>query len=497
MGTEGKEGEIAGQPGPGDAGLPQGLPPSAPTPVEPPRAEAMTTPPGAPRKVITGFDIRRAKGEKKYSSGDVYKQTSKPPSRASLIAKLILLILVPLSLVAVVGGGFIVKTRRGDILWTALLKKLGIIGAPASPETGPEKVPVHPMLDDFQATCGRLDVLKKFQLLRLRRKLEDREADKPWTKEEVAQLHMEMDKAAAEISVCQEKFAKHVDWIRGYNEQLGVAEQAFEELKKDPQKQAALEAILRGHVPSDLEPFTKDTAIQRYLGVQKTLECDKFTDVNLREDQVDEWLRDANSMMRELRTLRGKAPSRTMFDSPAPKSAGPAPKAEEPAPKAEAPAPKAEEPAPKAEAPAPKAEEPAPKAEEPAPKVEEPAPKAEEPAPKVEAPAPKVKKPVPAPPGPKGEEILAKADEMLVEALQLFGEVSSAAKELPEEREALQGLLKKGEDAVILLTAARQKYAAARERIADPSKADERIGRIEKMLARLQKHVDGIKSRLE
>jgi hypothetical protein len=125
------------------------------------------------------------------------------------------------------------------------------------------------------------------------------------------------------------------------------------------------------------------------------------------------------------------------------------------------------------------------------PKKEEP--KKEEP-PKEEPPKEEPKK---EPPPKTADAILAEADKLLIDGSVIFKEMVQASKQLPDDPAQLQAILKRQEEGTALFTRARETYLSVREKAPSEAKVDERLGKIEKILALLQKYGDGIKSKLK
>jgi len=127
-----------------------------------------------------------------------------------------------------------------------------------------------------------------------------------------------------------------------------------------------------------------------------------------------------------------------------------------------------------------------------------PPPKKEEP-PKAEPPKeePKKEEPPKEPPPRTADKVLAEAEKLVIDGGVIAKELVEAMKQLPEDEARLKALLRRQEEAVSLFVKARETYLSLGDKAPPEAKVDERLAKIEKILALLQKYGDEIKSKLK
>ncbi len=314
--------------------------PAAAAPAPPAPANAPPKPAGAGLRRRTE---RAGPGGKKYSVGEKMVKTSKPPSRLGAAVKMVLILVVFLGIPGIVTAGFFVKDTKGRNVWVKLLQKFGLFKGETA--VAAEK-PRHPNLVGFDQTCGLLQN-QKSALLAVRRKIEECDQKKIDVPPELAaELHEILDKIQPKISDCQDLFSQQAAWIKHYNTLLGEAEEAFKGVQGDEKKMRATEFLLGGEVPAEFEEAAKDPAVVKYVEICLKLERDKYQDVLLEDEKINDQARDAGSCMVQIRQLRGRLGSRLAGDAPPPsKPETPRPEPEKPKPEPEKPKP---EPAPAA-----------------------------------------------------------------------------------------------------------------------------------------------------
>jgi hypothetical protein len=92
-------------------------------------------------------------------------------------------------------------------------------------------------------------------------------------------------------------------------------------------------------------------------------------------------------------------------------------------------------------------------------------------------------------------ESLSRAEQALIDGSVIFREINESARELPAEKEKLQALLRRVDEARAQFTRAQENYSAVRGKAPDVAKVDDHLSKIEKVLSTLQKTAESIRAK--
>ena len=256
---------------------------------------------------------RAEAGEKKYSVGDQLQKSAKPPSRLGRVLKAVLLLIVVVGIPLIVGASFVVKVGEkkkrsvAELFWIKFkrLVGLGSASAPAGPPVS------HPNVDTY------MDILKaqereKTEIGAVSAILSRRDEKIPWDRETALQLHERLDQIQGRVVKRMEALDQIGQWLQEYGKLAEQTSEAFDRgVGSDARKQACVQHLVRGEpVPSDLAEVAKDPGVLRYVELYRKMELDRYLKVSLTDEEVAASLRDAQAMIRQIRTLRAGLPSR-------------------------------------------------------------------------------------------------------------------------------------------------------------------------------------------
>lgn len=324
MGME-KEADPQGTPPPPSDPAPPPLPPSSageepkgkkPAVVFHKKSELVSAWSRSLSKMAAQSRIRGARaeaGEKKYSVGDQLQKTARPPSRLGRAIKMILLLIVVMGIPLIIGTSFIVKVGEkkkrsvAEMFWIKFKKLIGWGGAAT---VGVQPVP-HPNVETY------MDILKaqerdKAELGTVSVILSRHDEKTPWEREAALDLHGRLDQIQTRVVRRMEALGQIGQWLQEYGKRVEQISDAFDKgVGTDPRKQACVQYLVRREpVPSDLAELAKDPGLLQYVDLYLKMELDRYLKVSLTDEEVAASLKDAQGMIRQIRTLRGGLPSR-------------------------------------------------------------------------------------------------------------------------------------------------------------------------------------------
>ncbi len=264
-------------------------------------------------------------GEKKYSVGDQLQKSSKPPSKIGRAIKLVLILIVVIGIPGLIGASFFVRVGKKKEYTAAgrfwkMIKDTLKIGPPPAPPFSPV---THPNVETFDDILKGMHALG-MEISGIEKGLGPREKPTPLDKETALALHKGLDAVAARISRMMTALEDLAVWMRRYGELKGEASDAYDKgIGSDGKKQDCAQLMIRGQpIPPGFAETAKDPGVVKYVEALRKLEMDRYNPVPLDEGQITGGQRDAQALMKKIRELRSRLPSRIMLGGEAPEEPG-------------------------------------------------------------------------------------------------------------------------------------------------------------------------------